>query len=767
MNGKHITHLLIATAVVAGAFLFTHTSFAQETATPPTPQPAATPTPTPTATPQPAPAQPANDLGSPQQPSDQQQLPAVPDESSGACSANPSTWGNCIVSAVGWAVLGFSTLILGLAGALFNFVVVKTVFQFSTIVGNSPGLLLAWGVLRDLGNMLLLFGFIFMGLATILNLQSFPTKKAIPKLLVFAVLMNFSLFAAEAVIDTSNAFATVVYNQSAGEACNRIQDSDVNAGGETGFIGQVALSEDCFINTGIGGNIMSATGLTTMFAFNEGVGNLQNISVYLGLSLFAIIGAVVMLAAAIMLVIRAVVLIIIMVTSPIGFAGMAIPMLNGAAKQWWDALLSQSFFAPIMILMILISLKVSESFSGTGGNKNLAAALLNPSTGVMGVLFVFVIVISLLIASLIVARQFGAKGASFAITKSSNFVRGTVSGTSGFVGRRTVGASSSWAQKRYDAYMASGDEKKGFRSVLRTTRFDDALTATLGAGQKAKFGSSTSYKEAKDKKEAKEKAREKAFKDRTKGYKTKDAVAKASTDAEMVQAVNRLSENELAQLDELKKGTGNLDLLAKNLSPEMFEKILNNKDIDGGVKKNLTEARFKGLKQSVQAGNAQEVQQWSAKDLEILAKQDAGLFKELVEGKTANGDTLLSNDQYDALQKSNPVTREQKKQLKDQNKSARIESLLGASKVTEAKDLLNNIGGNKNIAKLSAAVLTHPEVAKDLTVPQLMAIMTEDKLTDRQRADLAREVQKRNNASNPTIQKYLRDDIAAAAYYTP
>ncbi len=65
-------------------------------------------------------------------------------------------------------------------------------------------MLIAWGILRDIGNIVILFGFILMGVMMILDLESFNVRKALPRLLIFAVLLNFSLFASEAVVDVAN-----------------------------------------------------------------------------------------------------------------------------------------------------------------------------------------------------------------------------------------------------------------------------------------------------------------------------------------------------------------------------------------------------------------------------------------------------------------------------------------------------------------------------------------------------------------------------------
>jgi len=365
----------------------------------------------------------------------------------------------------GAAMLGLSNSLLGIAGTVFNFVVVKGVFQFSTILGNSPGILVAWKILRDIGNMVLLFGFIFMGLNTILDLHSFPTKKAIPRLIIFAVLMNFSLFAAEAIIDISNVFSTVMYTQANTDPCTA-QGTDVVSGTGSNDI-QANLAGECGLNYGLAGHIMETSGLSTIFStkvVNPGF------PVYAGLSLFALIGAFVLFAAAIMLAIRTVTLTFLMVLAPLGFAGMAIPSLQGAASKWWKTLLNQAFFAPVLLLLLLVSLKVADGF-GTVGGDGLAGALSQPNVSTMGVFFVFILIMGFLLISLKVAKDMGAMGADFA-TKTA----GKASfGVTGFVGRRTFGrASAKVAQKVRNSKLGETDTGR-----LIATTFDKGAHASF------------------------------------------------------------------------------------------------------------------------------------------------------------------------------------------------------------------------------------------------------------------------------------------------
>lgn len=383
----------------------------------------------------------------------------APDEAKVAERANPGGSDRCdignigqcflnlpgmLMSAIGFLLLTLSGLLLGVAGVVFNWVVIRTVFQFALYFGTSPGMLVAWGVLRDIANIALLFGFIFMGIATILNTQSmegYTAKKALPRLIIFAVLLNFSLFATQAIIDVSNGFSSV-FASYAGEQCDTTTSTAGSSSGDT--------NQECS-NVGISGKIISAAGLSKVFpsGFSESFDKPYTYAVMLIiLSLLVTVAAMVLFAAAIMLVIRVVVLSLLMVTSPIGFAGMAIPALHKISQDWWHKLINQAFFAPLYLLMIFISLKLVDGLQE--GNTSIADALMGntassasvatatTTAGNMQVIVVFIIVIGFMVAALMVAQKMGAYGAGFA-TKTA---AGLTFGAHGFVARRTVGRAS-------------------------------------------------------------------------------------------------------------------------------------------------------------------------------------------------------------------------------------------------------------------------------------------------------------------------------------
>lgn len=367
----------------------------------------------------------------------------------GSCSLWDGNLGDClgsimatVISGILWIILSMVAGILGLANYLLGWSTYITVFQFGNLVGNSDGLIAAWGVMRDVANIVLLFGFIFLGVSTILNLphSEYTAKKAIPALIIFALLLNFSLFAVEAVIDVSNAFATSIYQQATGGS--GVCESDTS-------------TIDCIFQQGIGGQVMSMSGMTSIYDFSSnntfgvaGGDSSTTVVVYAGLIVFAVITTLVLFAAAIMLIIRAVVLAFLMVTAPIGFAGMAIPPLHEMAKKWWKELLSQAFFAPIYFLLALLSLKIMSGViealapppsAGGSAQQNLAAVFTASVDGAKAsnitIVMTFALIIGFMVAALMFAKSSSAHGTSIAMAGAGKMAFGTL----GFVGRQTGG----------------------------------------------------------------------------------------------------------------------------------------------------------------------------------------------------------------------------------------------------------------------------------------------------------------------------------------
>ena len=61
-----------------------------------------------------------------------------------------------------------------------------------------------WPFVRDFANMFFILILVFIGLATILKLGDYGAKKALPRLIIIAILLNFSLVIVGFIVDISN-----------------------------------------------------------------------------------------------------------------------------------------------------------------------------------------------------------------------------------------------------------------------------------------------------------------------------------------------------------------------------------------------------------------------------------------------------------------------------------------------------------------------------------------------------------------------------------
>jgi len=409
-----------------------------------------------------------------------------------SCGLDPVCWVSYIPAAIMWIFLEIASTLLWVSGYLLNLALYKGVVDFGASIGGTGGIGIGWAVLRDLGNIVLIFGFIYIGFQTILGLDNFGVKKTLPKLLLFAILLNFSLFISQFVIDVSNLFSTAIYSNVTVQGSGGCSITDVTCASNYGLAS--AIANDLGVGTALNGNALSS--------FGSGSGYTVLITMVMA-TIFVLITAVTFFAAAILLIIRIVVLSFIMVTAPIGFAGMALPPLQKYAKEWWGLLLSQSFFVPAYLLLVLIGLKIAEGVAG-GKTNDLLGALTSSSGGATGAFITFALIIGFMITALISAKKLGGMGADFAVKTAG----GAAFGTTAFVGRRTIGRASNYAAKQIrkssigrnfvGSALAKGLDRgaKGsfdFRGTTAVEKFSDGTGIKLG-----KAGGTGGYKKIED-----------------------------------------------------------------------------------------------------------------------------------------------------------------------------------------------------------------------------------------------------------------------------
>jgi hypothetical protein len=677
--------------------------------------------------------------------------------------------------ALSFVFLGLAGMILFLAGTVFNWVVLRTVFQFGEYFGTSEGMLIAWGIMRDIANIGLLFGFILMGVLLILNVEGgghghgggLSAKRAIPRLIIFAVLLNFSLFTTQFVIDVANAFGSS-FSSLAGTECSTAVTSRETTSGQG--------LQEC-ANLGISGKILEVAGISRIHHTN--LNDLQQVLSTLAgrpysyavslimLSIFVLVTAFVLLAGAIMLIIRVVVLSFLMVTSPIGFAGMVIPGLSGIASKWWHTLISQSFFAPVYLLLIFISIKLTEGLMQ--GDATISDAIIaNQGSGLAGnmqVVMVFMIVIGFMIGALISAQKLGAMGAG-AATKMAAM-------PFAFMGRATVGAASAKGLKSYEAAM--GRARASSNPTLKTLKkfgvlnmVDDTVGGALKSGKNLKVGGYRSYAEEEKYRDDRGKHLQHAADEAQAKKDLKDAIA-TNSDAKISDALQKAGMSDIKKL--LDDGDANLEVIARNLSPEKFADLMKDKDLAHDKKHGLQEGRFGRLAAASRSGFAATkaaVKGMASDDLVEFAKANPQAFEAILKAQDANGESVLSNDQREALEKAKGLTNSQRQLVKDESRVGRLNRAVSGGNVAAARNLARTMT-SKEKAKLDKTTLTSQPFVDELTVADLKELQAEGKLGASERGAIKNRIRASVRPNHQVIMSYLGDpntDPLVKAYWT-
>lgn len=373
-----------------------------------------------------------------------------------SCASLPSFIGSfatCLGRSVsvllGTALITLTAWLLGLAGLLFNVLVDHTILNFGGLFysgGVKDAIDAAWSAFRDIANIIIIGMFVFIAISIILGLNEFGQKKMVVRVLVIAVLINFSLLFTKLIIDGSNFTASQFYT------VTKLDSASPDA--PTG----VGVTQ--FAQAGISGKFIDFMGVSSIkdtkdALSNAAFGNANNSSatpngwIALLHGLFAatllLVAAIVLLYGCLLLAARALLLLFLMFTAAIAFASYLIPRWETSSsygwKAWWSSLLKSAVFAPILMLFLWISLKVGEAVKVKSKGGTLGALLSDPGASPnLEALFGYVVVVGILFISLRLSSVFAGRIAGFSLASMAAFAPiGLGSRLAAFGLRQTIG----------------------------------------------------------------------------------------------------------------------------------------------------------------------------------------------------------------------------------------------------------------------------------------------------------------------------------------
>jgi len=276
-------------------------------------------------------------------------------------------------------ILGIGALIAGLIYAI-TAVLLNWLIGFILSVGIVPGndltpqiVTAGWDFSRQFANMFFVLALAFIGLATILRIKEYEAKKALPTLIIIALLINFTPVLVGFIVDMGNLVTKFFLDRMGGIS----------------ILSDVMNEAGSYLLTGIRDIFIEDGGFLEPEGFARITGKLFGIAIYgLVLLVFFLLAGFIYLLISAVFFCRTVILWVLMILSPIAFLSKVFPDTKTTKMifpdilhwdKWWEKLIQWTIIGiPISFFLYLSNsiLLAGGDFADKFGVGNLETGLL-------------------------------------------------------------------------------------------------------------------------------------------------------------------------------------------------------------------------------------------------------------------------------------------------------------------------------------------------------------------------------------------------------
>lgn len=403
-----------------------------------------------------------------------------------------------VLQGIAWLIFTVAGFFLQSMALIMDYSITMTID--SALLGGLAFVNIGWTLIRDFSNMFFIFALLYIAIKTVLGLAGSSTKSWVAHLIIAALLINFSLFLTKVVIDAGNIVAVSFWDKL------KVQQGPATINSASAKILQ-------------GLNIQTIQ--TKHDNLNSGSqsdpSHSQMAMIYAGGAIIEFIAGYVFLAGALMMVTRTIVLILLMVFSPFAFLAFALPGggFSGHGAKWLEALIKQTFVAPLYIFMLYLNSILIDSvdlFKLSGSQGDTLSGALKGDVSSFAIIYNFMLLIGFFIASITIANEYAGKIGGGARAYANKFTRGvagvTTAATAGYAITRTAGLArdaggAAGRRLRENERINQMAEQKGIRGAMgrslrtlgykaETASFDPRATkigqTVLSAGGQVNIG---------------------------------------------------------------------------------------------------------------------------------------------------------------------------------------------------------------------------------------------------------------------------------------
>jgi len=391
-----------------------------------------------------------------------------------------------------------------------------------------PTIQMGWAKCRDIANMFFILFMVVIAFGTILRIENYGIKKLLPKVIIIALLINFSMVFASAIVDFSNIAANAFIKDIKGrlivkDANGAITGTFADAINITGTYINVTcdayakeMKDSCTYlwvpedkakcNADLAANITKCKNegsIAVKIPIEQTW--LQIVLGYTSAGIILIITAFAFFAGAIMLLFRIIAIWFLVTIAPLAYMCYILPSLETHWKKWWHTFLNWCIFAPAYSFFVWMAIQIANS-------KNLkeiqAEASLSTIRGDFGPLsnaftinpgeqlIKTFIIVGFLVGGIIVAKQLGIYGADAVMKIAQGAKKGATDwakrsalkpskyvgagalgigaklfgGTNTKLGRRMIAKSAQMKQS-----VTQSKENKAYTNLLKTMNDNDLL----------------------------------------------------------------------------------------------------------------------------------------------------------------------------------------------------------------------------------------------------------------------------------------------------
>ena len=377
--------------------------------------------------------------------------PGVPEDKANTLPGGPGKTSESAdeVSGLAGSIVFSATIILNIIGTFAGWIISIEAGILNWILNpdnirlaTAPIVVSGWDVTRTTVNMFFVLVLLVVAFATILRIETYSLKAILPRLIIVALLINFSLVIAGAILDFANVMTKYFYTSATRDG------SDISMAIQNGLklTSFYRTSEDMQQAGGALKKIGQAFGF---------ISSSISIFVYALLAtLFCIATIFIFLVMIVLMLIRVLYLWVLLILAPAAWFFYIIPAYKSQWEKWWSNFFRWTFFAPIAMFFIYLSITTLNNMEGHLNITNFQSAFRAtikeknyPIKDPVASLFQFGVGMALLLGSLVTANSMSITGAGIA----TGLGKKMGAGMAVWAGRKAQAPTSRWAGKLGEA----------------------------------------------------------------------------------------------------------------------------------------------------------------------------------------------------------------------------------------------------------------------------------------------------------------------------